>query len=70
MHEIADAIEARAQIALVESSDTGQPIRYMSKAALRGVDYFLRSAIEEHEVCARSLCCKVVPARALIRPKD
>jgi len=37
LHAVADAIEARAEeIALVESSDTGQPIRYMAKAALRG----------------------------------
>lgn len=41
MHKIADAIEARAEeIALVECMDTGQPIRYMSKAALRGAENF------------------------------
>jgi 5-carboxymethyl-2-hydroxymuconic-semialdehyde dehydrogenase len=41
LHDIADAIEARAdEIALVESSDTGQPIRYMAKAALRGAENF------------------------------
>ncbi len=41
MHGIADAIVARAdEIALVESSDTGQPIRYMAKAALRGAENF------------------------------
>lgn len=41
LHAIADSIEARAEeIALVESSDTGQPIRYMSKAALRGAENF------------------------------
>jgi 5-carboxymethyl-2-hydroxymuconic-semialdehyde dehydrogenase len=41
LHAIADAIEARAEeIALVESSDTGQPIRYMAKAALRGAENF------------------------------
>lgn len=41
LHAIADAIEARAdEIALVESSDCGQPIRYMSKAALRGAENF------------------------------
>ncbi len=35
-HTIADKIEARAdEIALVESTDSGQAIRYMSKAALR-----------------------------------
>ena len=36
MHKIADLIEARAEeIALVESIDTGQPIRFMSSAAQR-----------------------------------
>ncbi len=41
LHEIADAIEARAEeIALVESMDTGQPIRYMGKAALRGAENY------------------------------
>ncbi len=37
LHAIADAIVARAEeIALIESMDTGQPIRYMEKAALQG----------------------------------
>ncbi len=37
LHRIADLIEARAEeIAFVECIDTGQPIRYMSKAAERG----------------------------------
>jgi 5-carboxymethyl-2-hydroxymuconic-semialdehyde dehydrogenase len=41
LHKIADAIEARAEeIAYVECVDTGQPIRYMSKAALRGAENF------------------------------
>jgi 5-carboxymethyl-2-hydroxymuconic-semialdehyde dehydrogenase len=41
LHAIADRIEKRAEeIALVESSDTGQPIRYMSKAAVRGAENF------------------------------
>src|SRR5437588_2009788 len=41
LHKIADAIEARAdEIALVECIDTGQPIRYMSKAAQRGAENF------------------------------
>jgi 5-carboxymethyl-2-hydroxymuconic-semialdehyde dehydrogenase len=41
LHAVADRIVARAEeIALVESSDTGQPIRYMSKAALRGAENF------------------------------
>lgn len=41
LHKIADAIEARAQdIALVESYDTGQALRFMSKAAIRGAENF------------------------------
>ena len=41
LHAIADAIEANAEeIALVESWDTGQPIRFMSKAAVRGAENF------------------------------
>ena len=41
LHRIADGIEARQEeIALVESVDTGQPIRFMSKAALRAAENF------------------------------
>ena len=41
LHRIADAIEARAEeIAFIECLDTGQPIRYMAKAALRGAENF------------------------------
>jgi len=41
LHRIADLIERRArEIALVECLDTGQAIRYMSKAALRGAENF------------------------------
>ena len=41
LHRIADAIEARARdIALVESHDTGQALRFMNKAALRGAENF------------------------------
>ena len=41
LHRIADAIEARAEeIAFVECMDSGQPIRYMAKAALRGAENF------------------------------
>jgi len=41
LHKIADRIEARAdEIALLESADTGQPIRYMSKAAVRSAENF------------------------------
>ena len=41
LHRIADAIEDRAdEIALVEAMDTGQAIRFMAKAALRGAENF------------------------------
>ncbi|MEM9209598.1 MAG: aldehyde dehydrogenase family protein, partial [Pseudomonadota bacterium] len=41
LHKVADAIEANARdIALVESIDSGQAIRYMSKAAVRGAANF------------------------------
>ena len=41
LHGIADAIESRAEeIALVESMDTGQAIRFMAAAAKRGADNF------------------------------
>ncbi|MDP1576904.1 MAG: aldehyde dehydrogenase family protein, partial [Cypionkella sp.] len=41
LHRIADAIEARAEeIAFVEAMDTGQSIRFMAKAALRGAENF------------------------------
>lgn len=41
LHNVADAIVARAdEIAHLESWDTGQPIRFMAKAALRGAENF------------------------------
>ncbi|WP_299044010.1 5-carboxymethyl-2-hydroxymuconate semialdehyde dehydrogenase [uncultured Tateyamaria sp.] len=41
LHAIADGIEARAEeIALCECHDTGQALRFMSKAALRGAANF------------------------------
>jgi 5-carboxymethyl-2-hydroxymuconic-semialdehyde dehydrogenase len=41
LHRVADLIEAREeQIAVIESMDTGQPIRYMAKAALRSAENF------------------------------
>lgn len=41
LHGIADAIVARAEeIAFVEAMDTGQSIRFMAKAALRGAENF------------------------------
>jgi len=41
LHRVADLIEGRADdIAVVESMDTGQPIRFMAKAAARGAENF------------------------------
>ncbi len=41
LHKIADAIVANAkEIALAESYDTGQALRFMSKAAIRGAENF------------------------------
>ena len=41
LHRIADGIQARARdIALVESVDCGQPLRFMAKAAERGAENF------------------------------
>ena len=41
LHRIADAIvERQDEVALLESMDTGQPIRFMSKAAIRGAENF------------------------------
>ena len=41
LHKIADAIEANAEdIAVLESWDTGQPYRFMSKAAVRAAENF------------------------------
>ena len=41
LHKIADAVETRGEeIALVESMDTGQPIRFMAAAAKRSAENF------------------------------
>ncbi len=41
LHRVADAIVDKARdIALVESYDSGQPLRFMSKAAIRGAENF------------------------------
>ncbi|MEM7424736.1 MAG: 5-carboxymethyl-2-hydroxymuconate semialdehyde dehydrogenase [Pseudomonadota bacterium] len=41
LHAVADAVVANAEeIALLESFDTGQPLRFMQKAALRGAENF------------------------------
>lgn len=41
LHKVADAIEENArEIALVESYDSGQPLKFMSKAAIRGAANF------------------------------
>ena len=53
LHQVADAIEARAEeISLVESIDTGQAIRFMSKAAVRGAEnfrFFADKAVEAQD---------------------
>ncbi len=52
LHKVADAIEARAEeIAFVESMDTGQAVRFMSKAALRGAENFRFFADKAAEAC-------------------
>lgn len=41
LHKVADAIADNArEIALVESYDSGQPLKFMSKAAIRGAENF------------------------------
>jgi 5-carboxymethyl-2-hydroxymuconic-semialdehyde dehydrogenase len=53
LHKIADAIEARAEeIAFIECLDTGQALRFMSKAALRGAEnfrFFADKAVEARD---------------------
>ncbi|MEM7468587.1 MAG: 5-carboxymethyl-2-hydroxymuconate semialdehyde dehydrogenase [Pseudomonadota bacterium] len=52
LHKLADAIEANAQkIALVESYDSGQPLRFMSKAAIRGAENFRFFANKAPDAC-------------------
>jgi 5-carboxymethyl-2-hydroxymuconic-semialdehyde dehydrogenase len=60
LHSIADAIEERAEeIALLESLDTGQAIRFMSAAAKRGAENF-RFFADKAPEAARGLS---LPAR-------
>lgn len=53
LHAIADGIERRAEeIAFVECMDTGQALRFMSKAALRGAEnfrFFADKAVEARD---------------------
>jgi 5-carboxymethyl-2-hydroxymuconic-semialdehyde dehydrogenase len=53
LHRIADGIEARAdEIAMVECMDTGQAMRFMSKAAIRGAEnfrFFADKAVEARD---------------------
>lgn len=52
LHRLADEIEARAEeIALVESMDSGQPIRFMKQAAARGAANFRFFADKAPEAC-------------------
>jgi 5-carboxymethyl-2-hydroxymuconic-semialdehyde dehydrogenase len=60
LHTIADAIEARAdEIAVLESLDTGQAIRFMSAAAKRGAEnfrFFADKAPEADRGLSRPAC--------------
>ena len=53
LHRIADAIVAcKDDIALIESIDTGQPLRFMSKAAIRAAEnfrFFADRALDAHD---------------------
>ena len=50
LHKVADVIEAHAEeIAILESLDTGQPIRFMSKAAIRSAENFRFFADRVHQ---------------------
>jgi len=53
LHQVANAIEARAEeISLIESIDTGQALRFMSKAAVRGAEnfrFFADKAVEAQD---------------------
>ena len=53
LRDVADAIAARAEeISLIESIDTGQAIRFMSKAAIRGAEnfrFFADKAVEAQD---------------------
>jgi len=52
LHAVADGImQRREEIALLESVDTGQPIRFMQKAALRGAENFRYFADRAPEAC-------------------
>jgi len=52
LHTLADHIEERAEeIALVESMDCGQPIRFMKQAAIRGAANFRFFADKAPEAC-------------------
>ena len=53
LHRVADAIEARREeIALIECMDTGQALRFMSGAALRGAENFRFFADRALEACS------------------
>jgi len=52
LHKVADAIVARSrEIALVESMDTGQAIRFMKAAAIRGSENYRFYADKAPEAC-------------------
>ncbi len=64
LHKIADAIVARAEeIAFVECMDTGQSLKFMAKAALRGAENFRFFADRAPEARDGRRCA--APARSI-----
>ena len=58
LNRLADLLEARAdEIALVESSDCGQPIRFMKQAAVRGAANFRFSPTRHQKPVTACPCC-------------
>ena len=73
LHKIADGIVARAdEIALCECWDCGQPIRFMSQAALRGAENFRffadRAADAQNGLCLPAPAMMNVTVRVPIGP--
>src|ERR1700683_3876172 len=57
LHKVADAIVARAEeIAFVECMDTGQALKFMAKAALRGAENFRFFADRAPEALTAGCC--------------
>ncbi|GAL17246.1 5-carboxymethyl-2-hydroxymuconate semialdehyde dehydrogenase [Vibrio maritimus] len=61
LHRLADKIEERAEeIALVESMDCGQPLRFMKQAAIRGAANFRFLRISHRKRKMDCLCTKTI----------